>query len=60
MILETLIPPAQPASWYRKHTPCAFCESRVLYRKDDPPRLLVRHEKCCIGVLEASTKEGPR
>jgi len=56
MILETLIPPAQPEAWYRKDRACARCEARILYRKESPPRIIVRHEKGCLAVLE--TKRG--
>ncbi len=50
MILESIL--SEPASWQSKTSVCRTCKARMLYRKEDPARILVKHERSCIAVLE--------
>lgn len=58
-IRSTLLPPARPANWYRKHRACASCDAKVLRVKDveEGSRMTVQHQKKC-GVLRSSKGGG--
>lgn len=57
--LLTKVPPAQPAPWYSKATPCVGCRARLLNRfeKDGDVWIRVLHEESChapgVGAARA-------
>lgn len=55
MILESELG-TKRAPWLGTKRPCKYCEGRILFRKEDPARVLVRHEKGCLSVLQARGK----
>ena len=47
---ETLLAVGKRESWFDGQRTCTGCEGRILYRKENPARIIVQHQKSCLAV----------
>ena len=55
MIRTSLLPPAKTEDWYGKTRPCTSCRASILFRKEDPARIVVKHERKCLALRGVRT-----